>query len=307
MADGWARATGRAQAVIVHVDVGTQALGAAMHDANTGRAPVSMFAGLCPYSEDDQLLGSRTEYQHWLQNFPNQKALVCGYCRYVGELHTGSTVKHTVARALHFATSDPKGPVYIAGAREVMAETTEPYSVEASKYVPIGPNALQESAVETIVEALLKAKSPLIVTGYSGRNHACPAELVKLADSVPGLRVLDTGSCDMCFPATHPSSLGFRLSFDPATTNADVIFVLDCDVPWIPSHNALREDALIYHVDVDPLNSTMDISFFPAHGRWKADSYTALTQINRYLNSPAVEHLRLPKAEAQKHHDNLVH
>ncbi|PQE26109.1 thiamine pyrophosphate enzyme protein [Rutstroemia sp. NJR-2017a BBW] len=306
MADGWARATGRVQAVIVHVDVGTQALGAAMHDANTGRAPVLIFAGLCPYSEDGQLLGSRTEYQHWLQNIPDQKALVRGYCRYVGEFHTGSTVKQTVARALQFATSDPKGPVYIAGAREVMAEATEPYSMDTSKYVPIGPSALPDSAVETIAESLLKAKSPLIVTGYSGRNHSCPAELVKLTDNVPGLRVLDTGGCDMCFPATHPSSLGFRLSFDQATTNADVIFVLDCDVPWIPSRNKPREDTLIYHVDVDPLNSTMDISFFPAHGRWKADSYTALTQINKYLNSTAVEHLRLPETEAQKRHAILV-
>jgi thiamine pyrophosphate-dependent acetolactate synthase large subunit-like protein len=207
---------------------------------------------------------------------------------------------------LQFATSDPKGPVYIAGAREVIAEVTEPYSMDTSKYVPIGPSALPDSAVETIAESLLKAKSSLIVTGYSGRNHSCPAELAKLADNVPGLRVLDTGGCDMCFPATHPSSLGFRLSFDQATTNADIIFVLDCDIPWIPSCNKPREDALIYHVDVDPLNSTMDISFFPAHGRWKADSYTALTQINRYLNSPAVEHLRLPETEAQKRHDILV-
>ena len=30
MADGWARVTGRPQAVIVHVDVGTQALGCAL-------------------------------------------------------------------------------------------------------------------------------------------------------------------------------------------------------------------------------------------------------------------------------------
>ena len=36
MADGWARITGRPQAVIVHVDVGTQALSFAIHNASTG-------------------------------------------------------------------------------------------------------------------------------------------------------------------------------------------------------------------------------------------------------------------------------
>lgn len=63
MADGWARATGSPQAVIVHVDVGTQAIAATMHNANTRRAPVLIFASLCPYTEEG-LNGSRTEYQH---------------------------------------------------------------------------------------------------------------------------------------------------------------------------------------------------------------------------------------------------
>ncbi|TGO58366.1 hypothetical protein BOTNAR_0182g00040 [Botryotinia narcissicola] len=186
---------------------------------------------MCPYTEDDELPRSRTEYQHWLQDAPDQKALVRQYCRYVGEFRTGSTLKKTVARALQFATSDPKGPVYLAGAREVMAEA----------YGPIGPSALSQSAVKKIAEALLNAKLPLIITGYSGRNHACPAELVKLADIIPGLQVSDTGGCDMCFPASHPAYLGFRLSFDKSATEADVIFVLDCEVPWIPSRNLPRD------------------------------------------------------------------
>ncbi|CAG8982441.1 hypothetical protein HYALB_00007120 [Hymenoscyphus albidus] len=92
MADGWARATGQPQCVIVHVDVGTQCLGAAMHNANTGRVPVLIFAGLCPYTEEG-LEGSRTEYQHWLQDAPDQKAIVAGYYRYTGDFRTGRTVK----------------------------------------------------------------------------------------------------------------------------------------------------------------------------------------------------------------------
>lgn len=37
MADGYARLTGKPQCVIVHVDVGTQGLGAAVHNASCGR------------------------------------------------------------------------------------------------------------------------------------------------------------------------------------------------------------------------------------------------------------------------------
>lgn len=70
MADGYARVTGRPQAVIVHVDVGTQALAHGVHNASIGRAPVLIFSGLSPFTESGELTGSRTEYMHWLQDAP---------------------------------------------------------------------------------------------------------------------------------------------------------------------------------------------------------------------------------------------
>jgi len=62
MADGYARQTNEAQCVIVHVDVGTSGMGAAIHNAATGRAPVLIFAGLSPFTLEGELRGSRTEY-----------------------------------------------------------------------------------------------------------------------------------------------------------------------------------------------------------------------------------------------------
>ncbi|KFY94280.1 hypothetical protein V500_03361 [Pseudogymnoascus sp. VKM F-4518 (FW-2643)] len=51
MADGYARVTGRPQAVIVHVDVGTQALGQGIHNASNGRVPVFIFAVSDPLNQ----------------------------------------------------------------------------------------------------------------------------------------------------------------------------------------------------------------------------------------------------------------
>jgi thiamine pyrophosphate-dependent acetolactate synthase large subunit-like protein len=62
MADGYARLTNELQCVIVHVDVGTSALGAAIHNASTGRAPVLIFAGLSPFTIEGEMTGSRTEF-----------------------------------------------------------------------------------------------------------------------------------------------------------------------------------------------------------------------------------------------------
>jgi len=232
MADGYARLTGKPQCVIVHVDVGTQGLGAAVHNASCGRAPVLIFAGLSPYTCEGELRGSRTEYIHWIQDVPDQKQIVSQYCRYTGEIKRGVNVKQMVGRALQFALSAPMGPVYLVGSREAMEEEIPEYSLNIEHWGPVGVGALPDSAVTMLSEALVDAKEPLLITGYAGRNHAAVDELVKLTKTVKGLRVLDTGGSDMCFPSDHRASIGLRYGVDDSVKTADVVLVIDCDVPW---------------------------------------------------------------------------
>lgn len=59
---------------------------------------------------------------HWLQDVPDQSAIVRQYCRYTGEIKTGRNIKQMVNRALELSLSDPKGPVYLTAAREVLEE-----------------------------------------------------------------------------------------------------------------------------------------------------------------------------------------
>lgn len=186
--------------------------------------------------------------------------------------------------------TDPKGPVYMLGAREVMEEDIEEYSLNQEYWTPVEPAALPASGVERICKALVDAKEPLLITGYSGRNHAAPGALVELANKIPGLRVLDTGGSDMCFPADHPAWLGLRYGIEESIKTADVILVLDCDVPWIPTQCRPSPTAAIYHVDVDPLKDLMPVFYINALARYRADSYTSLTQLNAHLSStPALQ------------------
>lgn len=287
MADGFARLTGKPQCVIVHVDVGTQGLGAAVHNASCGRAPVLIFAGLSPFTIEGEMRGSRTEYIHWIQDVPDQKQIVSQYCRYSAEVKTGKNIKQMVNRALQFAVSDPAGPVYLCGAREVMEEDLTPYSLEQAHWNPVEPTALSENAIKTISEALLAAKNPLVITGYSGRNHKTVPALVELTETVKGLRVLDTGGSDMCFPFDHRASLGLRYGVDESIVTADVIVVIDCDVPWINTQCHPSKSAKIFHIDVDPLKQQMPVFYLAAMSRYRADSYTAITQLTKYLSSPS--------------------
>ena len=285
MADGYARVTGKPQCVIVHVDVGTQGLGAAVHNASCGRAPVLIFAGLSPYTCDGELRGSRTEYIHWIQDVPDQKQILGQYCRYTGEIKRGVNVKQMVGRALQFAKTAPMGPVYLVGSREAMEEEIPQYSLKPEHWEPVGPAALPEVAVETIAKALVEAKEPLLITGYSGRNHAAVGELVKLTESVKGLRVLDTGGSDMCFPSDHRASVGLKYGVDDSVKTADVILLVDCDVPYIPALCKPQDSTRIYHLDVDPLKQQMPVFYYPVEARYKTDAYTAIKQLNGYISN----------------------
>ncbi|KAL8716724.1 MAG: hypothetical protein Q9225_005974, partial [Loekoesia sp. 1 TL-2023] len=285
MADGYARLTSKPQCVIVHVDVGTQGLGAAVHNASCGRAPVLIFAGLSPYTCGGEYRGSRTEYIHWIQDVPDQKQIVSQYCRYSGEIKCGKNVKQMVGRALQFAMSAPAGPAYLVGAREVMEEDIEPYELEQAHWGPIGNAALPEDAIQEISEALVGAQEPLLITGYSGRNHDAVIQLVKLADTVRGLRVLDTAGSDMCFPADHRSSLGLRYGIHDRITTADVIIVADCDVPWIPTQCKPKSGTRIFHLDSDPLKQQIPVFYIPAEARYKVDTSTAFNQLHTYIST----------------------
>ncbi|PLB55824.1 thiamine pyrophosphate-requiring enzyme [Aspergillus steynii IBT 23096] len=287
MADGYARLTGKPQCVIVHVDVGTQGLGAAVHNASCGRAPVLIFAGLSPFTIDGEMRGSRTEYIHWIQDVPDQKQIVSQYCRYSAEIRSGKNVKQMVNRALQFATSDPKGPVYLAGAREVMEEEITPYQVNQNVWGAVAPSALPADGVALIARELAAAKEPLVIVGYSGRVTQGVQELVTLADTFKGIRVLDTGGSDMCFPGDHPASLGLRFGVHDAVKTADFILVADCDVPWIPTQCKPSDSAKIVHVDVDPLKQQIPVFYLPSMATFRAESATAFKQINEYVASNA--------------------
>lgn len=285
MADGYARLTGKPQCVIVHVDVGTQGLGAAVHNASCGRAPVLIFAGLSPFTCDGEYRGSRTEYIHWIQDAPDQRQIVSQYCRYSGEIKCGKNIKQIVGRALQFAKSAPAGPAYLVGAREVMEEDIDPYELDQAHWGPVGNAALPEDAVQEIAEALVAAQEPLLITGYSGRNHETVDHLVKLTETVRGLRVLDTAGSDMCFPANHRASLGLRYGVHERIPTADLIIVADCDVPWIPTQCKPSPKARIFHLDSDPLKQQIPVFYIPAEARYRVSTLTAFKQLHTHISS----------------------
>src|ERR1041384_7562621 len=145
-AQGHAQVSGRAQAVIVHVECGTQNLGGAVHNAAKARVPVLIFAGASPYTQYGELPGSRNEFIHWMQDVFDQRGIVRGYVKYENEIRTGRNVAQIVHRALQIAHSEPCGPVYLVGPREVMEQELPP-APALHVPPPIAPIALPPDEV----------------------------------------------------------------------------------------------------------------------------------------------------------------
>jgi acetolactate synthase-1/2/3 large subunit len=286
-AHGFWQASGIPQAVVVHVECGTQSLAGAVHNAARGRAPMLIFAGASPFTQHGELRGSRNEFIQWIQDVHDQRGLVRGYMRYDNEIRTGRNVKEIVYRALQFSNSDPKGPVYLMGAREVMEEEVAPVPNDVASWRAIEPAALNDSAIGRIGTALIEAQRPLVVTSFLGRNPNAVAPLDALCRRL-GIGVLESVPNAMNFPHGDPLYQGNQWNQpkqNPVLADADVVLVIDSDVPWIPTVSKPAAHATIFHIDVDPLKQHMPLWHIKAHAVFRADAETALRQLNTWFDA----------------------
>jgi len=294
---GCAQVSGEPQAVMVHTDCGTQNLGGAVHNASRGRVPVLIFAGLSPVTQESELVGTRSEHIHWLQDTADQRGLLRGYAKYDHEIRTGRNVKQLVHRAMQIARSEPAGPVYLVAAGEVLEERLPPQPPAGEGWNPVAPAALADEVTDEIAAAVEGARAPLVVTSYLGRDRAAVAELVRLCE-LASVGVVESVPAAVNFPDDNPLHLGYqwnRPEQDPLLAEADVILVLGSDVPWIPSHDRPDGSARIYVVDADPLKERMPLWHVPARRYASADLATALRQLGDRL----IRRDRLDRAAVQ--------
>ncbi len=275
-AHGYALVRGRAQAVFVHVDVGTMNLGGAVHNAARARVPVLLFAGLTPYTLEGELPGTRNAYPNHLQDVADQHGIVRPYVKWSYDLRTGANARQIAARALQIAESSPRGPVYVTAAREVLAAESQGRELDPAKWRPIEPVALPTAFAEEIVQAIATADFPLLVTTTTGRQRESVALLVELAESL-GMGVVETTPDALNFPADHDLHLGYVT--EPLLSRADLIVVIDAAAPWMPARAHPRDDDRVYVLGPDPLNERTPLWYLEAARFGRADAAVTLQQL----------------------------
>ena len=262
MAQGYYVLTGRPQAVMVHVNVGTANAMCTLINAFKGNIPVLFSAGRTPYTETATLPGRRTGEIHWPQEMFDQRALVREVVKWDYELPHGEVLEATVDRALNACMGYPRGPVYLTLPREVLAAPIKDFTYDSpSRHAHATPPQPDAAAIDEAAALIAKAENPLIITASAGLDGEDVAALGRLAERF-AIPVSQRKPRYMCLPTDHPMNAGYNP--DPLLDDADVIVVADCDVPWIPGNKAPGDDCKVIHLGADPLWSSYPIRGFPA-------------------------------------------
>jgi len=251
MAMGYAVVTGRPQVVMVHVNVGTANALNGLINAKRGRIPVIFSSGRTPWTEFGDKHGRRTREVHWPQEMFDQASLTREMVKWDYELKDKAVLETVVDRALNMAMSEPKGPIYLTLPREPLAETFDEFCFYSPSRRATPTAAWPDpDAIDRVADILAKAENPLIITQDSGSDPATVAPLAALAERF-AIPVVQRKNRFLCLPSNHPMHLGY--DSDPFLDEADVIVVASCDVPWIPSVKAPKQDCTIIQMGPDPI------------------------------------------------------
>jgi acetolactate synthase I/II/III large subunit len=272
MAGAYAAMTGKGQGVLVHVDAGTANAVMGMHNLMRSRLPVLLMAGRAPYTVRGELMGSRDNYVHFVQDPFDMASLVRPYTKWEYNLPSGVVSKEVLRRAHSVMHSDPPGPVFLSLPRETLAQHWPEDQVHAFSERDYGRVQLGSSSraqLMQVAQQLLAAKHPIIMTSYAGRTREGFEALSELAQLM-GIRVFEANPVHNNISRDHPWFCGFDAS--ASLRVADLGLMIDVDVPWLPKYVQPANDTHWIHVDIDPLKKDFPLWGFASHTRIQANS-----------------------------------
>jgi acetolactate synthase-1/2/3 large subunit len=299
MAIGYFLVTGKPQAVMVHVNVGTANGMNGLLNAARGHVPVLFTAGRTPTNEDG-LAGHRSLDIHWTQEMFDQAGMLRESVKWDYELRNGQQLETVVDRALSIAKSEPMGPVYLSLPREVLAQTMNEFTYTTpSRQHAAAPALPNGAALEEVAELLAGAENPLTITSSAGRDPKAWSALADFAERY-AIPVVQYRNRYMSIASNHPMNLGYELK--PLLENADAILAIDIAVPWLPASDKVRDDAKVIHMAPDPLHGYVPVRGHPCDIGLACATAEGL----HVLNETMAEHEAKAKIRIEKRRASLA-
>jgi acetolactate synthase-1/2/3 large subunit len=107
------------------------------------------------------------------------------------------------------------------------------------------------------------------------------------------------------FPTTHPLHQGFDPA--PLLSSADLILILDHDVPYIPTRVTPSPEAVVVQIDLDPVKERIPLWGFPLTIPIRADTGRALDLIAQHatelMSASARHRIEARRAELTARHE----
>ncbi|WDF75164.1 thiamine pyrophosphate-binding protein [Novosphingobium sp. KACC 22771] len=217
-AHGYAKASGKIAAALVHSTVGLQHASMAIYNAWCDRAPVVTLAGSLtnPVARDG--------FVDWLHSVSDGPGLTRDFTKFDETPRSLPHFASSLTRAYRMAATPPCGPVVLAldldlQEEEIPAGTRLP---PVAKPVIIPPQG-EAAALLEAAKILAGAKAPVILVDRAARTPQGLALMVELAELLQAA-VVDMGG-RMNFPWRHPLNQTSRRG--AALREADVVLALE--------------------------------------------------------------------------------
>lgn len=254
MASGYAKATGKLPAVMIHTTVGslhaTMALRGALHQ----RVPMVVLAGESIGFGEAPGPDPGRQWLGLLADVGGPARLVERCVKWSFGLNSSALLPGTIARACQLALAAPPGPVFVSVPMEFLLETmtTDPPAAAGFAPAPAPP----PRAIEDVARLLAEAANPVIVTEDVGRSPRAVEHLVALAELLGAPVVEGWHASYVNFPRTHPlhGGLGQLAHLSGYLKEADVVCLVATVAPWHPPSAAPGPGTKVVVLDDHPFH-----------------------------------------------------
>ncbi len=242
MAEAYARSTGKASFVSLHVDNGLANGISLMLDAyNTGTPMVVTSANY----DARKITERKTDLAE----------LVRPVTKWAVELNLPDQIPAAIRRAFNEANSHPKGPVYVGFSSNALESFADMEILSPSKiHDQVRPDL---DGVKRAVEILMESKYPIMLVGDRVSDDGAVEEAVMLAELM-GLPVYQSRGAEVSFPTKHDQFFGnisLRVTSDRSVVRrSDTVLAIGMDTfeelfYW--GDKILNQNAKLIHIDSD--------------------------------------------------------
>lgn len=200
IAHGYAKATDKAMAAVLHSNVGLLHGAMGMFNAWCDRMPMVVIGATGPVAPE-----KRRPWIDWIHTAKDQGAVVRDYTKWDDEPRSAEGLVDGFLRGHQLTSMSPRAPVYIcldAGLQEERLQQP-PKFPDVSRYQPPEPPSASDQDIDALCAAILKAERPLFLFGRGARGEANWDRRVELAELV-GASVMTSIRERSVFPTDHP-------------------------------------------------------------------------------------------------------